>query len=122
MTTVRVCVDLCVCVCGFMCLCVWIYVFVRPGTYREVVLTYGLWDQLRTDKGKEWCLSLFVNEKLSHRYCTRKPPHLQTTSRKVGCYIILGTVNPRLTERLGTETPLENWIIEKNVLQSSNLT
>ncbi len=43
-----------------------------------------LWDQLRVDKGKEWYLSLFVNEKLScHRYYTRKLPHLQTSSKKV---------------------------------------
>lgn len=52
--------------------------------YREIVLSYGLWDQLRIDKGKEWYLSLFINEALSsHRNCTRKPPHVQTTSKKV---------------------------------------
>lgn len=52
---------------------------------REIVTTYGLWDQLRIDKGKEWYLSIFINQNLSsHRYCTRKPPHLQTTSKKVG--------------------------------------
>ena len=54
-------------------------------------MKYGLWDQLRTDKGKEWCLSLFINKTLSpHRYSTRKPPHLQTTSRMVS-----GTECPR---------------------------
>ncbi len=53
-------------------------------TFREIILTYGLWDQLRVDKGKEWYLSLFVNEKQScHRYYTRKLPHLQTSSKKV---------------------------------------
>lgn len=52
--------------------------------YRDIVTTYGLWDQLRLDKGREWYLSLFVNESLSAlRYCTRKSPHLQTTSKKV---------------------------------------
>ena len=38
----------------------------------------------RIDKGKEWYLTLFVNGSLSsHRYCTRKPSHVQTTSKKV---------------------------------------
>lgn len=63
---------------GILCVCV-----LCIHNYRDIVLTYGLWDQLRVDKGREWYLSLFINEKLSsHRYCTRKPPHLQTTSKK----------------------------------------
>ena len=57
---------------------------------RAIVLTYGLWDQVRVDKGREWYLSLFINERLSsHRYCTRKPPHLQTTSKKASSLIII---------------------------------
>ena len=51
---------------------------------REMTLTYGVWDQLRFDKGKEWCLSIFVNEGLeAYRYSRRKPPHVQTSSKKV---------------------------------------
>ena len=49
-----------------------------------MVTTYGLWDQIRVDKGKEWYLSLFINKTLSsYRHCTSKPPYLQTTSKKV---------------------------------------
>jgi hypothetical protein len=51
---------------------------------RPIVLQYGLWDQLRVDHGKEWYLSLFVQEQLSHfRYNTNRAPHLQTTSKMV---------------------------------------
>jgi hypothetical protein len=57
---------------------------------RAIILTYGLWDQVRVDKGREWYLSLYINETLSsHRYCTRKPPHLQTTSKKASSFFPL---------------------------------
>ena len=47
-------------------------------------LHYGLWDQVRTDQGKEWNLMLFVNERLSHlRNDCSRPPHLQSTSKQV---------------------------------------
>ncbi len=77
----------------------WIYQhYSLSCTFREIILTYGLWDQLRVDKGKEWYLSLFVNEKLScHRYSTRKLPHLQTSSKKVAkclCGRDAGIINP----------------------------
>lgn len=49
-----------------------------------MTLQYGLWDQIRTDQGKEWNLMLFVNEKLSHlRNDCSKPPHLQSSSKQV---------------------------------------
>ena len=52
--------------------------------FRKVVLQYKLWDQIRTDIGKEWKLFLFVNDSLSHlRNDCSKPPHLQSTSRQV---------------------------------------
>ena len=31
-----------------------------------ILVEYGLFDQLRVDHGKEWVLSLFVQEKLAH--------------------------------------------------------
>jgi len=34
--------------------------------FRKMVLQYELWDQIRTDHGKEWKLFLFVNDSLSH--------------------------------------------------------
>ena len=50
--------------------------------YRELVIQYGLWDQLRVDQGKEWCLMLFIQEHLAHlRTNTSRAPHLQTTSK-----------------------------------------
>ena len=49
-----------------------------------MVSTFGLWDQIRIDKGKEWYLMLYINSTLSHlRGTTSKPPHLQTSSTKV---------------------------------------
>ena len=47
-------------------------------------MRYGLWDQIRTDQGKEWNLLLFVNESLAHlRNDCSKPPHLQSSSKQV---------------------------------------
>ena len=55
-----------------------------PFSSRSVVDQYGLWDQLRVDKGKEWYLMLFMQEKLAHlRFNTNRAPHLQTSSTLV---------------------------------------
>lgn len=49
-----------------------------------MVSAFGLWDQIRVDKGREWYLTLYVNNTLSHlRGDTCKPPHFQTSSTKV---------------------------------------
>lgn len=51
---------------------------------RKMVLHYGMWDQIRTDQGKEWNLMLFVNDSLSHlRNDCSRPPHLQSSSKQV---------------------------------------
>ena len=51
---------------------------------RPLILEYGLWDEIRVDQGKEWVLSLFVQEQMAHlRTSTARPPHLQSTSKKV---------------------------------------
>ena len=51
---------------------------------RPLILEYGLWDEIRVDQGKEWVLSLFVQEQMAHlRTNTARPPHLQSTSKKV---------------------------------------
>uniref|UniRef100_UPI003AAFAF35 uncharacterized protein n=1 Tax=Centroberyx gerrardi TaxID=166262 RepID=UPI003AAFAF35 len=51
--------------------------------YRNAVLTYGLWDQLRVDHGGEFYLSLYVQDKLSeYRFSQDKPPYLQTKSTR----------------------------------------
>ena len=51
---------------------------------RPLILEYGLWDEIRVDQEKEWVLSLFVQEQMAHlRTNTARPPHLQSTSKKV---------------------------------------
>ena len=52
-----------------------------------MVLQYGLWDQVRVDKGTEGVLMLHVRGNLAeHRHCIIKPPYLATTSKKVCWY------------------------------------
>ena len=49
-----------------------------------IVIQYGLWDQIRVDQGKEWVLTLYIQECLAHmRRNTTRPPHLQSTSKQV---------------------------------------
>jgi len=52
--------------------------------FRPIVLEYGVFDQVRVDKGREWYLSLSIQQQLS---CVRmhqsRPPYLQTTSKMV---------------------------------------
>ena len=65
--------------------------------FRPILMEYGLFDQLRVDHGKEWVLSLYVQEKLAHlRYSVVKPPHRQTSSTLV--YLILYQLNYWLQE------------------------
>ena len=56
-----------------------IYIFSRPA-----LLKYGLWDQIRVDHGKEWVLSLYIQELLAdQRTDTTRAPYLQTSSKLV---------------------------------------
>ncbi|KAF6729617.1 hypothetical protein FQA47_009416 [Oryzias melastigma] len=51
--------------------------------YRSSVINHGMWDQLRVDHGREFYLSLYIQEKLSgHRHNINRSPYLQTTSSK----------------------------------------
>ncbi|XP_041964788.1 uncharacterized protein LOC121723284 [Alosa sapidissima] len=51
--------------------------------YRAAVASNGMWDQIRVDHGREFFLSLYVQEKLSqHRFNTNRVPYKQTTSSK----------------------------------------
>ncbi|CAM4598533.1 unnamed protein product [Leuciscus chuanchicus] len=51
--------------------------------YRGAVMEYGMWDQVRVDHGKEFYLTLYMQEKLaSHRHNTERPPYMQTPSTK----------------------------------------
>lgn len=65
-------------------------------------MEYGLWDQIRVDHGKEWCLMLYINGTLSHlRGNTSKLPHLQTSSTKVHTTISLSLSKSRCLEKEG---------------------
>ena len=54
---------------------------------RPILSHYGLWDQLRVNKGREWYLMLAVQEQLGGlRVNSNRPPYLQTTSTMVHLY------------------------------------
>ena len=40
--------------------------FSTTKPYKPILVEYGLFDQIRVDYGKEWTLSLFVQESLAH--------------------------------------------------------
>ncbi|XP_076876123.1 uncharacterized protein LOC143525735 [Brachyhypopomus gauderio] len=49
--------------------------------YRPAVLSFGLWDTVRVDCGKEFYLTLFMQEQLAkYRYNQARLPYLQTPS------------------------------------------
>ncbi|XP_056466626.1 uncharacterized protein LOC130405524 isoform X1 [Gadus chalcogrammus] len=49
--------------------------------YRSAVLNYGLWDQVRVDHGREFYLTLFMQENLqAYRNNQDRRPYLQTKS------------------------------------------
>ncbi|XP_057208892.1 uncharacterized protein LOC130565818 isoform X2 [Triplophysa rosa] len=51
--------------------------------YRPAVINNGMWDQIRVDHGKEFFLTLFIQEILAdHRLNTETPPYRQTQSTK----------------------------------------
>ncbi|XP_039890167.1 uncharacterized protein LOC120735054 [Simochromis diagramma] len=51
--------------------------------FRPAVITYGMWDQVRVDHGKEFYLTLFMQEMLSHnRFNQERLPYLQTSSTR----------------------------------------
>lgn len=65
--------------------------------FREATRTFGLWDCLRVDYGREWYLTLYMQHLLrNHRFCEtdrsltikKPPPFLQTSSKKVS-YIFI---------------------------------
>ena len=56
---------------------------VYDKVYREAVLTYGLWDEIRVDFGREYYLVLYVQEGLrEQRGSSEIAPYKQTTSRQ----------------------------------------
>ncbi|XP_056603041.1 uncharacterized protein LOC130420010 isoform X2 [Triplophysa dalaica] len=54
---------------------------IYQNVYRNAVIEYGIWDQVRVDHGKEFYLTLFVQENLAHlRNNTERQPYMQTAS------------------------------------------
>ncbi|XP_039654159.1 uncharacterized protein LOC120557675 [Perca fluviatilis] len=51
--------------------------------YRKAVVQNGMWDQIRVDHGREFYLTLYMQEKLSqHRRNINRLPYVQTTSSR----------------------------------------
>ncbi|XP_068747843.1 uncharacterized protein [Montipora capricornis] len=56
---------------------------IYDNIFRSVVLTYGMWDQLRVDMGREFCLMLFIQDVLKeHRRNPSRLPYIQSTSKE----------------------------------------
>nr|XP_046256591.1 uncharacterized protein LOC124065345 isoform X1 [Scatophagus argus] len=56
---------------------------IYEDVYRSAVLEYGMWDQVRVDHGREFYLTLYMQEMLSnHRHNLQRQPYLQTQSTK----------------------------------------
>ncbi|KAJ8356554.1 hypothetical protein SKAU_G00193480 [Synaphobranchus kaupii] len=52
--------------------------------YRKVVISHGMWDQVRVDCGKEFYPTLFMQDKLGgYRYNQDRPAFLQSPSTRV---------------------------------------
>jgi hypothetical protein len=44
-----------------------LYIFaITSEYYRPAFITYGLWDQIHVDHGREWMFSLYLQETLQH--------------------------------------------------------
>ena len=77
-------------VCIYACMTVLIMTGCKPINYVSYTQQashpriWAAWDETKVDQGKEWVLSLFVQEQMAHlRTNTARPPHLQSTSKKV---------------------------------------
>lgn len=58
--------------------------------YKNAVLSHGMWDQVRVDHGREFDLSLFMQDILAeYRHNQQRLPYLQITSTKVTFYYSL---------------------------------
>ena len=49
-----------------------------------------MWDQIRVDHGREFYLTLYMQEKLSqHRHNINRLPYMQTTSSRVNFALLI---------------------------------
>ncbi|XP_041917008.1 uncharacterized protein LOC121681365 isoform X2 [Alosa sapidissima] len=54
---------------------------IYEDVYRSAVMKYGLWDQVRVDHGREFYLTLFMQENLkAYPHNQERRPYLQTKS------------------------------------------
>ena len=68
------------------------------NVYRAAINEYGLWNQLRVDHGKEFYLSLYIQERLRvGRGDATIPPYIQTTST---CNHIIERIWVELNQRV----------------------
>ena len=52
--------------------------------FKPILLSFGLWDQVRVDHGREFYLLLYVQEQLQHlRRNQGRAPHVQSVSKEV---------------------------------------
>ncbi|XP_067098565.1 uncharacterized protein [Osmerus mordax] len=58
-------------------------VIIYDQVFRSAVMKYGMWDQVRVDHGKEFYLTLFMQEMLQeHRHDREAAPYCQTQSTR----------------------------------------
>ena len=68
-------------VCGFGTMEIKNPIVIYHKIFRPAIAKYGVWNQLRIDHGKEFVLTIFVQELLeSYRYSRNKTPWKQTAS------------------------------------------
>ena len=71
---------------------------IYESVYRAATAEFGLWNQLRVDHGREFFLSLYVQEKLRNgRGDDAIPPYVQTTST---CNHIIERIWVELNQRV----------------------
>ena len=62
------------------------------------MIRYGVWDQVRTDHGKEFYLVLFIQDMIKkHRYNTSRQPFIQTQSKQASIHQFINPINSSVT-------------------------
>ena len=68
-------------ICGYASMEVKNPILIYEFVYRKALIDYGLWNQLRVDHGREFCLCIFVQDLLKrYRLLQEKAPWKQTRS------------------------------------------